>query len=838
MASVPGMFNSSGSPLPGLEKSPSPQKVPPQTTQPSQTQTNPGANQPNPGANQSQPSGNNINTGFSLKPSLKLNMGKNHSSGNRGFIGNPMPNFSNSGPFSPGLFSSKRVWVKRPNGTATTITVNQSDIIDDLKLGIMNKFPNALAKFFDPADITIKMDLQSRKLATASSNNQAPPHKKVNVWSSTSPDSSKPLSSPISSSFDKSQPQSQQPPLQLQVSPSQPLNFQPLAQLQPPNPTYSYINLEPDQNVWNLLDLYFPGGMNMNEALIIETPAIEDHSLQYGYPSIDVSRKSVGNLPPNFYSTTDPNITNIYRRSSSPVHNTLNPQQQMYNQNRASTPVASSYNQGYYQPKPQYLNEPANQIYKERSLSPNNNNNNNNNNGNNNNNNAINRTLPLPNGISFHRRSQSNPPQSPVSNTNLQQHQNPNQKQNNPNNNQAVLLLPKNFSLSSNSNAHSSDKKRLSLDESFVQKNRDHVTSPVNKNLSNIKSPDELSEAQVPFPSIESKTASSSLPKLDVNLTKESPAPSPLDQNQHQGQESPADSIPVAQFDSKHNAKLGLDKPDASHSNGNQDQRDKSQTTRANGKNDSSLPHNDMGSETRLAATEKPNLVHRQSSGSKKSNNGSNKTATEAVLPSISVLVVEDNAINQAILGAFLRKHKIHYEIAKNGEEAIAKWRKGGFHLVLMDIQLPVKSGIEATKEIRHLERINRIGVFAENEVNGPKNLEDLSDSERLDLNVFRSPVIIVALTASSNSSIDRSNALRAGCNDYLTKPVNLVWLQNKITEWGCMQALIDFDGWKTKRSNFNEQSAKKLTQKTRSRSGSQTKVLLGGNSRHQIQTQ
>lgn len=63
-----------------------------------------------------------------------------------------------------------------------------------------------------------------------------------------------------------------------------------------------------------------------------------------------------------------------------------------------------------------------------------------------------------------------------------------------------------------------------------------------------------------------------------------------------------------------------------------------------------------------------------------------------------------------------MRKHKIHYQIAKNGQEAIDKWRTGGFHLVLMDIQLPVKSGIEATKEIRHLEKINRIGVFAQNE--------------------------------------------------------------------------------------------------------------------------
>lgn len=185
----------------------------------------------------------------------------------------------------------------------------------------------------------------------------------------------------------------------------------------------------------------------------------------------------------------------------------------------------------------------------------------------------------------------------------------------------------------------------------------------------------------------------------------------------------------------------------------------------------------------------------------------------EKVLPLISVLVVEDNSINQAILGAFLRKHKIHYHIAKNGQEAVDKWRKGGFHLVLMDIQLPVKSGIEATKEIRNLEKINRIGVFAQHELAGTVGLrqEELTEDQKLDLDLFRSPVIIVALTASSNSSVDKKNALTAGCNDFLTKPVNLVWLQNKITEWGCMQALIDFDGWKDKRTLAFSSSGKDM---------------------------
>lgn len=175
----------------------------------------------------------------------------------------------------------------------------------------------------------------------------------------------------------------------------------------------------------------------------------------------------------------------------------------------------------------------------------------------------------------------------------------------------------------------------------------------------------------------------------------------------------------------------------------------------------------------------------------------------EIVLPSISVLVVEDNAINLAILGAFLRKHKITYEIAKNGQEAVDKWKKGGFHLVLMDIQLPIKSGIEVTKEIRSLEKLNRIGFFAQNLFGLDNDSKKIKDSDKLNLEFFKSPVIIVALTASSNFSADKKNALMAGCNDYLLKPVNLVWLQNKLIEWGCMQALIDFDGWKNMHSRF-----------------------------------
>ncbi|RFU75520.1 response regulator receiver domain-containing [Trichoderma arundinaceum] len=170
-----------------------------------------------------------------------------------------------------------------------------------------------------------------------------------------------------------------------------------------------------------------------------------------------------------------------------------------------------------------------------------------------------------------------------------------------------------------------------------------------------------------------------------------------------------------------------------------------------------------------------------------------------ATVPSISVLIVEDNPINLKLLEAFVKRLKVRWQTAMNGRDAVKKWRGGGFHLVLMDIQLPGMNGLEATREIRRLERVNNIGVFSSAPGTIPETTptEELTEQDRLEsLAKFKSPVIIVALTASSLQS-DRHEALAAGCNDFLTKPVNFVWLERKVMEWGCMQALIDFDGWR-----------------------------------------
>lgn len=228
--------------------------------------------------------------------------------------------------------------------------------------------------------------------------------------------------------------------------------------------------------------------------------------------------------------------------------------------------------------------------------------------------------------------------------------------------------------------------------------------------------------------------------------------------------------------------------------------------------------------------TQRPKKTRKSTSDNKASSRGhsskidsdhagtSVSSMLDATVPPISVLIVEDNIINLRILEGLMKRLKVRWQTAMNGQIAVDKWRGGGFHLVLMDIQMPIMNGLQATKEIRRLERVNGIGVFGE--VESPDALEDEPNTasananpERTDTtsradksndnlastgpnSLFKSPVIIVALTASSLQS-DRNEALAAGCNDFLTKPVNFVWLERKVKEWGCMQALIDFDGWR-----------------------------------------
>jgi len=114
---------------------------------------------------------------------------------------------------------------------------------------------------------------------------------------------------------------------------------------------------------------------------------------------------------------------------------------------------------------------------------------------------------------------------------------------------------------------------------------------------------------------------------------------------------------------------------------------------------------------------------------------------------------------------------------------------------------MPVMDGIQATKEIRRMEKANAMAGYpplmsatdghTPSDSSSPDSAASFvtSTDTRASNSPYRSSVIIVALTASSLQS-DRVAALAAGCNDFLTKPVSLLWLNNKIIEWGSIKAL------------------------------------------------
>ncbi|KAF8323673.1 CheY-like protein, partial [Clavulina sp. PMI_390] len=143
-----------------------------------------------------------------------------------------------------------------------------------------------------------------------------------------------------------------------------------------------------------------------------------------------------------------------------------------------------------------------------------------------------------------------------------------------------------------------------------------------------------------------------------------------------------------------------------------------------------------------------------------------------SIRPPISVLIVENNRINQAILAAYMRKRKIQYATADNGQEAVERWQTGHYDIIIMNIQLPVMDGIQATKEIRRLEKSSPAPPtgntpFANSQGDG----------------ATRSSVIIFAHITSSFEA-DRAKAIEAGCNDLLIRPISLPLLDKKISEW------------------------------------------------------
>jgi len=107
------------------------------------------------------------------------------------------------------------------------------------------------------------------------------------------------------------------------------------------------------------------------------------------------------------------------------------------------------------------------------------------------------------------------------------------------------------------------------------------------------------------------------------------------------------------------------------------------------------------------------------------------------------ILLVEDNITNQKYMSIILKKLGLTFDIASDGEEALEIFKEKEYDLVLMDENMPNKSGIETTKDILEYEAQNSLSF-----------------------------VPIIALTANALKG-DREKFLTAGMDEYLTKPVN-----------------------------------------------------------------
>jgi PAS domain S-box-containing protein len=127
-------------------------------------------------------------------------------------------------------------------------------------------------------------------------------------------------------------------------------------------------------------------------------------------------------------------------------------------------------------------------------------------------------------------------------------------------------------------------------------------------------------------------------------------------------------------------------------------------------------------------------------------------TPTDAKRP-LHILLAEDAEDNRLLIQAYMKQTPYRLDIAENGEVACGKFKVGRYDLVLMDVQMPVMDGYDATREIREWEQANH-----------------------------RPPVPILALTAHALQG-DAQKSLEAGCTAHLSKPIKKATLLAAISE-------------------------------------------------------
>ena len=123
----------------------------------------------------------------------------------------------------------------------------------------------------------------------------------------------------------------------------------------------------------------------------------------------------------------------------------------------------------------------------------------------------------------------------------------------------------------------------------------------------------------------------------------------------------------------------------------------------------------------------------------------------KSLLQGTRVLLAEDNRVNQQLIMEYLRRVDAKVCVVSNGREAVERVAEQPFDVILMDLQMPVLDGLDATRQIRKM--------------------------------VDKHDVPIIALTASAMPG-DKDRCLGVGMNGYVTKPVSKLELYNNLLQW------------------------------------------------------
>ena len=113
------------------------------------------------------------------------------------------------------------------------------------------------------------------------------------------------------------------------------------------------------------------------------------------------------------------------------------------------------------------------------------------------------------------------------------------------------------------------------------------------------------------------------------------------------------------------------------------------------------------------------------------------------------ILLAEDNPVNQKVALSMLKHLGYHADIASNGSEVLQALQKQPYDIILMDVQMPEMDGLEATRRVREGRQ-------------------------------HRKQPCIIAMTAYALDG-DREKCLRAGMDDYISKPIDMKELQKSL---------------------------------------------------------